>query len=56
MSDEGTPADVYHLKGRGIELTYRRSDSKTTSRPTTTCSPAMLSTRPRQWSPRSACM
>ena len=28
MSDEGTPADVYHLKGPGIDLTYRRSDGK----------------------------
>ncbi len=28
MSDEGTRADVYHLKGPGIELTYRRSDGK----------------------------
>lgn len=28
MSDEETPADVYHLKGPGIELTYRRSEGK----------------------------
>src|SRR5687768_7237371 len=28
MSDGGTPADVYHLKSPGIELTYRRSDGK----------------------------
>jgi hypothetical protein len=28
MSDEGTPAAVYRLKGTGIELTYRQSESK----------------------------
>jgi hypothetical protein len=28
MSDERTPADVYRLKGPGIELTYRRGDGK----------------------------
>ncbi len=28
MSDEKTRADVYRLKGAGIELTYRRSDGR----------------------------
>lgn len=28
MSHERTQADVYHLKGAGIEITYRRGDGK----------------------------
>jgi hypothetical protein len=28
MTDEVTRADVYHLNGPGIELSYRRSDNK----------------------------
>jgi hypothetical protein len=28
MSEEGTRAEIYDVKGPGIELTYRRSDGK----------------------------